>query len=95
MSNKLIKLLIENHLIDDSIANRRVTPIDRRKVKTYILKDRRSGIADRRAKTSEIIKRFLFGYKRERRQHNSDRRKLNTFLVMDRRSGMADRRSGS
>lgn len=95
MRNKLNKLLIEKFLKDDSIADNRVNPIDRRRLKTFISNDKRSGFADRRAKISEIIKRFLFGYKFERRLPDSDRRKLNTYLLKDRRSGIADRRSGS
>jgi hypothetical protein len=94
MRNKLTKLLIEKLLKDDSVADNRLNPIDRRRLQTFILKDRRSGIADRRAKIPELIKRFQFGYKYDRRLVDSDRRKLNTYLFKDRRSGIADRRAG-
>ena len=89
-----IQVLIEKLLIDDAEADRRVNSKERRRLNTYVFCDRRSGLADKRAKNSELIKRFLFGYKCERRRANSDRRKLNTYIMKDRRSGIADRRSG-
>jgi hypothetical protein len=95
MREELKRLLIERLLVDDAVADRRVNSKDRRKLNTYIFCDRRSGLADKRAKNSEVIKRFLFGHKCERRRGNSDRRKLNTYIMKDRRSGIADRRSGS
>lgn len=95
MKPELKRLLAENLLTDDPAAVRRVNPVDRRKLNTYISPDRRSGLSDRRAATSELIKRFQFGYKHERRLAASDRRKRNTFILNDRRSGVADRRSGS
>ena len=95
MREELKRLLIEGLLIGDAVADRRVNSIDRRRLKTFVFCDRRSGLANRRAKNSELIKRFLFGYKGERRQANSDRRKLNSYIVKDRRSGIADRRSAS
>jgi hypothetical protein len=95
MSEKLKRLLAEKLLIDDPEAERRINPIDRRRLTTYIFHDQRSGLTNRRAETSELFKRFLFGYKGERRLANSDRRKLNTFIMKDRRSGVTDRRSVS
>jgi len=95
MREELKRLLAEKLLIDDPEAERRVNLIDRRRLNTYILRDQRSGLANRRADTSELFKRFIFGYKGERRLANSDRRKLNTFIVKDRRSGVTDRRFGS
>ena len=95
MREELKRLLAENLLIDDPENERRVNHIYRRKLNTYIFRDQRSGLADRRADTSELFKRFLFGYKGERRMTNSDRRRLNTFIMKDRRSGVTDRRSGS
>jgi abortive infection bacteriophage resistance protein len=95
MSEELKRLLTEKLLIDDLETERRVNRIDRRRLKTYIFRDQRSGLADRRADTFELIKRFQFGYKGQRRLANSDRRRLNTFIIKDRRSGVADRRSGS
>jgi hypothetical protein len=95
MREELKRLLAEKLLIDDLETERRVNHIDRRRLNTYIFDDRRSGLADKRAKNSELIKRFLFGYKCERRGANSDRRMLNTYIVKDRRSGIADRRPGS
>ena len=95
MREELKRLLAEKLLIDDSETERRVNPIDRRRLATYIFHDQRSGLTNRRADTSELFKRFLYRYKGERRLANSDRRKLNTFIVEDRRSGVADRRSGS
>ena len=94
MGEKLKRLLIEKLLIDDAEADRRVNSKERRRLNTYVFRDRRSGLANKRAKNSELIKRFLFGYKCERRRANSDRRKLNTYIMKDRRSGIADRRSG-
>jgi len=95
MPDNLKRLLIERMLIDDTVYDMRMNPVDRRNLKTYMEKDRRSGAPDRRAKTSEIVKRFLLGYSSERRKANSDRRKQNTYIRNDRRSGIADRRSGS
>jgi hypothetical protein len=95
MKEELRRLLTEKLLIDDPQAERRINPIDRRRLNTYIFRDQRSGLADRRAKISEIIKRFRFGYRDERRKANSDRRKLSTYFMNDRRSGLADRRSRS
>jgi hypothetical protein len=95
MREELKRLLVEKLSIDDPDTETRVNPVERRRLKTFISKDRRSGIADRRAKISELINRFIFGYKYERRLVDSDRRKLNTYLLKDRRSGIADRRSGS
>ena len=95
MREELKKLLIERLAINDALVERRVDFKDRRRLKTHISNDGRTDLADRRAKTPELIKRFLFGYKCERRQANSDRRKLNTYIMKDKRSGIADRRSGS
>ena len=95
MREDLKRLLIERLLIDDTVADRRVNYRDRRRLNTYIFCDRRSGLADKRSKTPELIKRLIFGHRCERRRANSDRRKLNTFIMKDRRSGIADRRSGS
>jgi hypothetical protein len=95
MREELKRLLTEKLLIDDPETDRRFNTIDRRKLPTYIFDDQRSGLANRRADTSELIKRFIFGYKGERRLANSDRRKLNTFIMKDSRSGITDRRSGS
>ncbi len=95
MKPELKRLLAEKLLAGDSATERRVNPVDRRRMNTYIIPDRRSGLADRRADTPELIKRFLAGYKRERRLAVSDRRQQHTFILNDRRSGVADRRSGS
>lgn len=95
MKQELKRLLTEKWFSGDPATERRVNPVDRRRLNTYISPDRRSGLADRRAGTSELIKRFLIGYKRERRLATSDRRKQHTFIMNDRRSGVADRRSGS
>jgi hypothetical protein len=95
MREELKRLLAEKLVIDDPEAERRGSPIDRRRLSTYFSRDQRSGLGDRRADTSELYKRFLLGYKGERRLTDSDRRKLNTFIMKDRRSGIADRRSGS
>ena len=95
MREELKRLLLERLLIDGAAADERANHRDRRRLNTYIFDDRRSGLADKRAKNSELIKRFLFGYKCERRRADSDRRKLNTYIMKDRRSGIADRRSGS
>ena len=95
MSRELKRLLIERMVTSHTGANRRLNPKDRRKLNTYVLCDRRSGVADRRAKTSELIKRFLYKYRHERRQADRERRKLNTFIMNDRRSGIEDRRFGS
>ena len=95
MREELKRLLIEGLLIGDAVADRRVNYRDRRRLNTFVFCDRRSGLANKRAKNSELIKRFLFAYKCERRQANSDRRKLSSYIVEDRRSGIADRRSGS
>jgi hypothetical protein len=80
-------------LTDDSVSDRRINSLDRRKLKTYLSTDRRSGLADRRAKTSELIRRVLYGYKSERRRAHDDRRRLNTYIMNDRRSGVIDRRT--
>jgi hypothetical protein len=93
MREELKRLLIEGLIIGDAVADRRVNSIDRRRLKTFVFCDRRSGLANKRAKNSELIKRFLFGYKCERRRDNSERRKLNTYFMHDKRSGIADRRS--
>jgi len=95
MREELKRLLIEGLFISDVVADRRVNSIDRRRLNTFLLCDRRSGLANKRAKNSELIKRFLFGYKCERRGANSNRRILNSYIVKDRRSGIADRRPGS
>ena len=95
MKPELKRLLAGKLLSGDSATERRIHPVDRRKVNTYVFPDRRSGLADRRADTTELIKRFLVGYKRERRLGVSDRRQQHTFIMNDRRSGVADRRSGS
>lgn len=95
MKPELKRLLAGKLLAGDSATERRVNPVDRRKVNTYVFPDRRSGLADRRADTTELIKRFLVGYKRERRLAVGDRRQQPTFIMNDRRSGVADRRSGS
>lgn len=95
MKPELMRLLTEKLLAGDAATDRRVNPVDRRRMNTYIYPDRRSGLADRRADTSELVKRFLVGYKRERRLAASDRRQQHTFIMNDRRSGVADRRSGS
>jgi hypothetical protein len=58
-------------------------------------KERRSGVDDRRASISELMKKLLFRNNVERRCKKSDRRELNTFVKDDRRSGISDRRSGS
>ena len=92
MRKEIGKLLLEKMLTDDSAGDRRINSVERRKLKTYLSNDRRSGLADRRAKVSELIKRFLFGYQCERRKTNCDRRKLNTYIMKDRRSGIIDRR---
>jgi hypothetical protein len=95
MREELKRLLAEKLLIDDPKSERRVNPIKRRKLNTYIFRDQRSGLADRRADISELFKRFLSGYKGERRLTKIDRRRDNTFIMKDRRSGVTDRRSGS
>ena len=95
MREELKRLLIEGLLIGNAVADRRVNSIDRRRLNTFVFCDRRSGLADKRAKNSELIKRFLFDYKCERRRDNSERRKLNTYFMQDKRSGIADRRSAS
>jgi hypothetical protein len=95
MREELKRLLIEGLLIGDAVADRRVNSIDRRRLNTFVFCDRRSGLADKRAKNSELIKRFLFGYKCERRRADSDRRKQHTYFMQDKRSGIADRRSAS
>ena len=95
MPGQLKKLLIEKMLIDDTVVDKRMNPMDRRTLKTYMENDRRSRAPDRRAKTSEIARRFLLGYSSERRKANSDRRKQNTYIRNDRRSGIADRRTSS
>jgi hypothetical protein len=95
MREELKRLLIEGLLIGNAVADRRVNSLDRRRLKTFVYCDRRSGLATKRAKNSDLIKRFLFGIKCERRRTNKDRRKLNCYIQKDRRSGIADRRSGS
>ena len=94
MRNELRRLLFEKMLANDTADDRRINIVDRRRLKTYIANDRRSGLANRRAKDSVLMKRFLYGYKHERRKADYDRRKLNTFITNDRRSGIADRRLG-
>ena len=95
MREELKRLLIEGLFVGDAVADRRVNYRDRRRLKTFVLCDRRSGLVNRRAKNSELIERFLIGYKCERRRANSERRKLNTYFMQDKRSGIADRRSAS
>jgi hypothetical protein len=95
MRKELKRFLIEGLFIGDVVADRRVNFRDRRRLNTFLFCDRRSGLADKRAKNSELIKRFLFGYNCERRRANGDRRILNSYIVKDRRSGIADRRPGS
>jgi len=95
MREELKRLLVDKMVTGRTESDRRVNANDRRRLNTYFYADRRSGLADRRAKTSELIKRFQFGYRCERRKANKDRRKLNTYVLDDRRSGIADRRSGS
>jgi hypothetical protein len=93
MREELKRLLAEKLSIDDLETERRVSHIDRRRLNTYIFRDQRSGLADRRADTFELIKRFQFGYKGERRLTKTDRRRESTFIMKDRRSGVTDRRS--
>jgi len=95
MRKELKRLFIEGLLIGDAVADRRINSMDRRRLNTFLFCDRRSGLANRRAKNSELIKRFLFGYKCERRRVDRDRRKLNIYFMQDKRSGIADRRSAS
>ena len=95
MPGQLKKLLIEKMLIDDTVVDRRMNPMDRRTLKTYLEKDRRTGVVDRRAKIPEIARRYFFEFTIERRRSKSDRRELNTYIRNDRRSGIADRRSSS
>ena len=95
MQKELIRFIIGKRGADDPAVERRIKIYDRRTLRTYIENDRRSGVADRRAKNFEIIKKLLLGYNRERRHANRDRRNLNTYIENDRRSGISDRRSGS
>jgi hypothetical protein len=95
MREELKRLLVESLIIGDALADRRVNSRDRRRLKTFVFCDHRSGLADKRANNSELIKRFLFGYKCERRWADSDRRKQHTYFMQDKRSGIADRRSAS
>ena len=61
---------------------RRLGMRDRRILSTYIAKDRRGALPDRR---KPIVPRL-------RRLRIDDRRQLHTYLAKDRRSGIADRR---
>jgi hypothetical protein len=61
MREELKRLLAEKLSIDDPDTERRVNPIERRRLNTYIFRDKRSGLAERRADTSELFKRFLSG----------------------------------
>jgi len=90
---RLKRLLIEKMLINDTVVDKRMNPVDRRKLNTYLEKDRRTGVVDRRAKLPEIARRFFFDFPIERRKSTSDRRMSNTYIRNDRRSGIADRRN--
>jgi hypothetical protein len=82
-------------LLNDKLVDKRMNPTDRRTLKTYLEKDRRTGVADRRANLQEIARRFFFEVSIERRSSRSDRRMLNTYIRNDKRSGIADRRTRS
>ena len=58
---------------------------DRRKLQTYIARDLRKGVADRRQSKTQTP----FQVKRK----VADRRKINTYVADERRSGIADRRN--
>ena len=62
---------------------RRLGINDRRRLNTYIAKDRRGGLAERRKSIVPRLKRL----------RTEDRRKSHTFLANDRRNGIADRRN--
>ena len=59
MPGQLKKLLIEKMLIDDTVVDKRMNPVDRRKLNTYLEKDRRTGVVERRAKLPEIARSFF------------------------------------
>jgi hypothetical protein len=67
------------------IPEKRKRSRDRRKLHTYIAKDLRNGVVDRR----NCIPRNPLHLKRAIK----DRRKTNIFVAHDRRSGIADRRN--
>jgi hypothetical protein len=95
MDKDMIKYIIGKRFPNDSEVERRINIYDRRKLSTYIVNDRRSGAADRRATITELISKYSFRDHDERRCGKSDRRELNTCIKDDRRSGIHDRRSGS
>ena len=64
-------------------GERRLGIRDRRRLNTYIAKDRRGGLPNRR---KPIVPRL-------RRLKTEDRRQSHTYVAKDRRSGIADRRN--
>lgn len=95
MHKDMIRFIIGKRFPNDSEVERRINIYDRRKISTYVENDKRSGVADRRASITELIRKYSFRAHDERRCGKSDRRELNTWLKDDRRSGIHDRRSGS
>jgi len=93
MRPELKKFFLEKIGYDNFNLDRRTNINDRRKLRTYIAKDRRSGVFDRRMKLSTLLENLPKIHSAERRKSQNDRRKLCTYIANDRRSGIADRRS--
>jgi hypothetical protein len=93
MRPELKKFFLEKIGYDNFNLDRRTNINDRRKLRTYIAKDRRSGVVDRRMKLSTLLENIPKILSDERRKNQNGRRKLCTYIANDRRSGIADRRS--
>ena len=63
-------------------TERRKSPMDRRRLRTYLANDRRAGLPDRRKPIGHRLRRL----------RTEDRRQMITYVANDRRSGIADRR---
>ena len=63
-------------------TERRKSPLDRRRLHTYIANDRRGKVSDRRKPTPYRLKRV----------RTEGRQQVHTYIANDRRSGIADRR---
>jgi hypothetical protein len=93
MRPELKKFILEKFNYDQTLIDKRANVFDRRKLRTYIAKDKRSGFADRRIKLSTLMENIPKGFSTERRKNQHDRRKLQAYIADDKRSGLADRRS--
>jgi hypothetical protein len=93
MRSDLKKFILEKLTYDQTLIDKRANVFDRRKLRTYIAKDKRSGFADRRIKLSALMENLPKGFSTERRKSKHDRRKTQTYIADDKRSGLADRRS--